>query len=555
MYYNKPDFNTSLTDLPSIREDTPVSEALRLSGAGFVNRGKVKVQAVTFPGTTRCQLTGSVQGSFGIMFHPALTLVRRGSEILVERHRCGCRDGARARFCAHCAALLVSHYGHADARILSGSPEEIPEEEANSGIRIRLGTQKKTSEPVYWTPEDARRLASANIAVVGGEDTGNSQMLQSVAIQILRQKAQSREPVGLLLFDGLDDYSDSRAFFADTTGARVLRMHNLPLNPFSLYGLERKPQLHVHTAMSFADALVRAHGLGALEKSTLVQSISAAYAARGITSDPLTWDLPAPTFEDVYAEYLARPQSQRSDSLAQAMENLSLLDLFDAEAPEDVTFYDLIRGTVILDMSGYPETLKRFLLRLLLEMLCAQMQGRERTLGRELQKLVLIDNADALLAGGCPGLEGLLRQGREFGLGLLLSVHSLDFFRESGFDCRKWISTWILHNVQALRKTDLEYLLQIDIHDSSLERLYQESRNLRKLHSLIRIHNDEPVLAEDLPFYEIAGDAAQSYLTPSKSPVDPEPMAGMPLLDAKNPDVLVNLDEETAAPMGTLEIF
>ncbi len=555
MRYNQPDLNAALANRFSDHQDATVSEALRLSGADFVNRGKVKIQAITFPGTPLCQLSGSVQGSFGIVFHPSLTLSRRGSEILVERYRCGCREGARGRFCAHCAALLVAHYGHADARILSGSPEEIPEEEPNTGVRIRLGTQKKNSEPVYWTPEDARRLASANIAIVGGEDTGNSQMLQSVAIQLLRQKSQAREPVGLLLFDGLDDYSDSRAFFEDTAGARVLRLHNLPLNPFSLRGLERKPQLHVHTAMSFADALVRAYGLGALEKSTLVQSVVAAYAARGITSDPLTWDLRAPSFDDVFAEYCARPQSQRSDGLALALENLALLDLFDPNAQEDATLYDLIRGTLILDMSGYPETLKRFLLGLLLEMLYAQMQNRERSLGRELQKMVLLDNADTLLSGGCPGLEGLLCQGREFGLGLLLSVHSLDVFRESGFDCRKWISTWILHNVQDLRKADLEFLLQMDIHDNALDRLYQASKHLRKLHSLIRISDDEPVLAEDLPFYEIAGDAAQSYLTPQNTSPEPEPLAGMPLLDVGHLDVLVDLEEDPAAPMGTLEIF
>ena len=69
---------------------------------------------------------------------------------------------------------------------------------------------------------------------------------------------------------------------------------------------------------------------------------------------------------------------------------VALLDLFDPNAQEDATLYDLIRGTLILDMSGYPETLKRFLLGLLLEMLYAQMQNRERSLGRELQKMVLI---------------------------------------------------------------------------------------------------------------------------------------------------------------------
>lgn len=557
MHYDKPDLNTSLASFLSPARQDPaedtVSDALRHGGEDFVNRGKVKIQAITSPGTNLCQLTGSVQCGFGIVHHPSLTLSRRGSALQVEQYQCGCREGARGHFCVHCAAVLVAHYGHTDVQLPTGEPDDFPEEAATTGIRIRLGTRKKTMEPVYWTPEDARRLATANIAVVGSEDMGNTQMVQSVALQLLRQKAQANESIGILLFDGLDDYSDSRTAFEDATGAKVLRLHRLPMNPFSLRGLERKPQLHVHTAIVFADALARAYGLGALPKSTLVQAILAAYEKRGITSDPLTWDLPAPTFDDVYEEYGSRPQSQRSDDLGQVMERLALLDLFDPAAPGDTSLYDLIQGTVILDMSGYPETLKHFALGILLEMLYAQMCGRERTLNRGLQKMVLIDNADTLLRAGSPGLEGLLTQGREFGLGLLLSAQSMEVFRDESFDYCKWIRAWVLHNLEDLRKTDLEFLLQIDIHDSALERLYQESRHLRKLHSLIRISTEEPILAEDLPFYEIAEDAAQSYLTQDTDEPEPEPLAGMPLLDPDSLDTLVTLDDTPAQPMSILE--
>ena len=450
------------------------------------------------------------------------------------------------------------HYDKPDlnsslASSLSSVRHHTPEEAAVTGLRVRLGTRKRTMEPIYWTPEDARRLAAANIAVVGGEDMGNTQMVQSVAIQLLRQKAQAGESLGLLLIDGLDDYSESRTAFVDATGARILRLHRLPLNPFRLRGLERKPQLHVHTAIVFADALARAYGLGALQKSTLVQCVIGAYETRGITSDPLTWDKPAPTFADVYKEYRARPQAQRSDDLAQVMENLSRQDLFDPCASEDASVCDLIQGTVILDMSGYPEALKHFALGLLLEMLYSQMCGQGRTLSRGLQKMVLIDNADTLLKTGSPGLEGMLTQGWEFGFGLLLSARSLEVFRAENFDCRKWIQTWVLHNLEDLRKADLEFLLQMDIHDSALERLYQESRHLRKHHSLICISTDEPVLAEDLPFYEIAGDSAQRYLIQETVEPEPEPLAGMPLLDPENLDTLVTLDDAPAAPMSILE--
>lgn len=554
MNYDKPDSLTTLASFASIENennfDGRIPEALRLAGNDYVKRGKVKIQSVESPGTNFCELTGSVQCAFGIVHHPALTLARRNGEIQIERYQCGCREGAAGRLCAHCVALLVAHYGHADARVLTEDQRKRMEEVEVSGIRIRLGTVQKPKAPVYWTPEDPLRLAAPNIAVVGNEDTGNTQMAESIAIQLLRQKAG--RDFGILLFAGLDDYSEGRTTFVETTCARVLRLHKLPMNPFSLRGLERKPQLHTHVAMAFADALVRGYGLGALEKSMLVQSVIAAYAARGITSDPVTWDKTPPTLEDVQEAYAARPLTQRSEALAQVMDSMTLLDLFDTEKTH-TDLYDQIQGMVILDMSGYPEGLKQFALSLVLEILCIQMQSRERSISRELRKMILVDNADGLLRFGSAGLEGILSQGREYGVGMLLSVQDLDGFRDEGFDYRKWIRTWVLHNVADLRKTDLEFLLQIDIYDSMLERLYQASRRLEKLHSLIRIGTETPVLSEDLPFYEIAEDASQSYLMEEKKADEPEPLVGMPLLDAGNLDDLVTLDDIPAGPMGIFE--
>ena len=107
--------------------------------------------------------------------------------------------------------------------------------------------------------------------------------------------------------------------------------------------------------------------------------------------------------------------------------------------------------------------------------------------------------------------------------------------------------------MEALRKSDLEYLLQTDIHDSELERLYQESRHLGRLQSLICLRNREPVLAVDLPFYEIAADAAQSYLIPEHIAPAPEPLEGMPLLDFNDLEALGTLDDEITGPMGLFD--
>lgn len=423
----------------------------------------------------------------------------------------------------------------------------------DSSLRVRLGTHLITTEPVYWLPEDTRFPAAANLAVVGGEKTGNTQMLFSAAIQLLRQKEQAGEPLGLLLVDGLEDYSDSRGNFLELTEARILRLHKLPFHPLGLSGLEQKPQLHTQTAMVFADTLARSYGLSPLEKSTLVQSVIAAYASVGITSDPLTWNRKAPSLEDVYEAYRARPQGQRSETVVHILDNLATMELFDPDAAGETLLLEQLQGTVVLDMSGYPEALKYFVLRILLETVWAQISGRQRTLERKLRHMILIDHADRLLTSGSSGLESLLTRGWEYGVGLMLAAHSMEVFQGDGFDCRKWIRAWVLHNAADLQKADLEFLLQMDIPDSELARLYQTSTQLPKLHSLIFLGTEDPVLAEDLPFFEIAGDDRQSYLIPERAEPEPEPLAGMPLLDFDNLDTLAAPEEDFIGLMGIFD--
>ena len=554
MNFDKPDRNTKLATGGTFESRhalaREIPEALIRTGSDFVKRGKVKFQAIDSPVTGASELTGTIQCGFGIVHHPSLKVLRQGEKLLVERYHCGCREGARERFCIHCAALVEAAFGNMDARLPEDSIDNSDSD--LKGIRIRLGTHRKTGEPIYWTPEDFERVSTANAAVIGGADTGNTQVMKSIALQFLRQREGQSGETGILIFDWMGDYDESKTDFMEATGARVRRLQKLPLDPFSLRRLERKPQLHVHTAMSFADTLARAYHLGPLQKSTLVQSVVAAYAAKGITSDPVTWNLPAPTFADVYEEYCSRPQAQRSDALSPVMESLASFELFDPAPPERTTLFDMFRGVVVIDMAGYPRELQSFAAGIMLEQLYAQMCGTSRALGDQVNRMLLIDEADALLEMGSPGLEGILHRSREYGLSVVLAALSPTHFCTGDFDWWKVIRTWVIHNAEELFKTELEALLQLDAFDFAAERLYQTVKHQRKLESLICIGSEEPVAAEDLAFYEIVRDTRQSYLKEVHQEEKLLPLEGMPLLDAAHLDAIEMLDDLPAGPMEVL---
>ena len=110
----------------------------------------------------------------------------------------------------------------------------------------------------------------------------------------------------------------------------------------------------------------------------------------------------------------------------------------------------------------------------------------------------------------------------------------------------------MIHNAEELYRPELETLLQPDSHEFGLERLYQQVKHQIKLQSLIRIGTEEPILAEDLPFYEIVQDKNQNYLKERQQEVRTLPLEGMPLLDKTNLDAVDITDDLPPAPMEEL---
>lgn len=420
-----------------------------------------------------------------------------------------------------------------------------PEENApeTDSPKIRLGTNQKTGAPVYWMPWERSQM---HACVLGAPGTGKTQLIKSVIVQLLRQ----HRDMGILVLDFKGDYNESKPEFVEVTQAKVRRIHQLALNPFTLEGAEPRAQLHVHTAMNFADAMAGSFNLDPIQKSTLVQSVMAAYARCGITEDPKTWSRPAPTFAQVHREYLERPSSQHNDSLEHIMDNLSALELFKEGQGDTLDRYQTLQGVVVLDLSGYSESIKKLAAMLLLSKFCDRMGVSPPEEG--LRKLVLVDEADDILSRSCPVLTRIIREGKDQGVGVMLSARYPDFLQTIGFDCREHMQLWLLHYVEELRKSELEYILRAEPFDPSVDQLYHSLRQLERNESMLRLGDEEPVLMENLPFHDISTDTAQTYLREAAPEPEEDIFAGMRELDVTHLEVF-DLDEEIQ--LETLDIF
>ena len=425
-------------------------------------------------------------------------------------------------------------------QVFSKPQETAPETDSP---KVRLGTNQKTGEPIFWMPWEPSQMHGC---VLGAPGTGKTQLIKSVIVQILRQYPN----MGILVLDFKGDYNETKPEFVEVTRAKVRKIHHLSLNPFELRHLEHIPQLHVHTAMAFAEAMGSSYSLDPIQKSTLVQSVMTAYAHCGITEDPETWSLPAPTFGHVFREYLDRPTSQHNDSLVHILENLAGQELFEGNQEDNFDGYANFRGVVVLDLSGYSDPVKKLVAMLILSKFCDRMSGSEAVQG--LEKLVLVDEADDILSHGCPVLSRMIREGKERGVGILLSARYPDFLKSLGFDGREYIHLWLVHHVEELRKSELEHILRAEPYDPRVEQLYQFLRRLERDECVLRLGREEPVRMENLPFHDISTDTAQTYLRQSAPEPEEDIFAGMPELDVTHLEAF-DLDEDIQ--LETLDIF
>lgn len=500
---------------------------------------------------------GKTVCSFNFIHRPELRLSADGS---IKAFSCTC-DSLSEKMCIHCSALkplaiqqlqteaLEFEFKEED-RMLEDTEElfqpddllpdftlafpdesmtEEPETEdagsaADDGktMTICFGTDVETGESVLWSPNDTNQVTHINMGIIGTMGTGKTQFTKSVITQLHRQQHNNpgAEKMGILIFDYKGDYNEEKTEFVNAVDARVLKLDRLPFNPFALNDFKVKPRLHVHTAMTFADTLTRIYGLGPIQKTVLVQAILAAYDECGINGEPSTWRNPAPTFAQVYKQY-NKGRSQRGDSLAAAMDTIAMFDLFESDPMRTVSLYEMLHGVVVIDLSGYPGDLKNLAVAIILDLFYAQMMNSSHSrlvttpdgaVCRQIKKVILVDEADNIMSSGLPVLRNIIKEGREFGVGMVLSTQFLDHFRADDEDYRKYMKTWVVHNVENLKKSDVEYVFQLPGVDEKTETIFQAIKQLEKHHSLVRIGTGTPAYVQDLPFFRIAEDQQESYL-------------------------------------------
>ena len=392
-------------------------------------------------------------------------------------------------------------------------PEPQPEEPVfiPPGIEVRLGTLKNREEPVLWTPNDTEQILHPNMGIIGTMGTGKTQFTKSLVCQIVRQNERNfgGEGVGILIFDYKGDYNETKEDFVNATGARVFKPYLLPYNPLAIVEPRTfKPLLPIHTANAFKDTLAKIYRLGPKQQQLLLECIRSAYKERGILPEsPQTWKRHPPTVADVYRIYTEEAAGRAPDSLTAAINKLQQFRIFDDSPVSGKSIRDLSKGVVVIDLSGYDPDIQNLVVDITLDQFYSQMlaTGSSQTDGRyrQLRQLILVDEADNFMKEDFPSLRKILKEGREFGVGTVLSTQSLSHFIGGSDDYSRYLLTWIVHAVGDLKQKDIEYIFKLPPKSGKISSVYAAVKALEKHQSVVKIANEAPVVIWDLPFWKL----------------------------------------------------
>ena len=325
-----------------------------------------------------------------------------------------------------------------------------------SGIRFAVGSPVGSTRDVaveFWPSNTA--LNQMNIGVIGDLGTGKTQLVKALVYKIRRGSREQHVPVSFLILDYKGDYKGEE--FLNAVGGVTVGGEPIPLDLFHLGG-EYSPTKAWRKARQFVDVIKRIwRGVGPVQSERLETAVTQLFEEN---------DGRAPTLFDVADRY--RDIAGGADSVTNVLSVLTRGGWFSGKRSELKPFADLLGNQVLVVSMDSPDmddqtknTIAALFLNLYRQHMADQkkrpFEGRDPQL-RYLNSYILIDEAHNLMGLNFKALSEILLQGREFGVGVILSSQFLSHFKNSDNDYREPLLTWFIHKVPSIRAQELKEL-------------------------------------------------------------------------------------------------
>src|SRR5947209_1613819 len=306
-------------------------------------------------------------------------------------------------------------------------------EAASHSVTIPLGINNETEEPVIWNPYSS---INPHVLILGESGSGKTYTASRLVIELANSDVPS------IVLDYGQGYSLQDVPAAYRKGLKVINLHlsrdGIAINPLQIFPVDIHGPSTV--AQRVADTFARVYSrLGVQQHTILRRATLELLADAGIlTTDPRTWTKSPPPFRDL--EQKLKEYSDADDTLtrraaASAASHISTLFFFNTfrKTGHAISWSDILtrRNEIwILQLGGLEASVERAVTEFLLWSL---MRYFELLGPGPLRCYTVLDEAHKLTFGPGSPVEQILREGRKFGLGVVLASQQPEDFSSVAF--------------------------------------------------------------------------------------------------------------------------
>jgi DNA phosphorothioation-dependent restriction protein DptH len=315
--------------------------------------------------------------------------------------------------------------------IKSNSVQIISDAEPITPLRVLIGRDATEDRDVWWCPSPASNTLNPHLLVVGESGSGKTYTVQCICSELVQKS------IPVIVFD----YGQG---FGLSVVAPVFREHANPvelnaardgidINPLSIFPSDLYGPVNV--AQRVADTFSRVYPkIGVQQHAVLRNAILAVFEDHGIKADrKATWRKPPPPLSalrdrlNALADDRDNPSRRHAASVANHISTFFVLNTFRGGGIK-VDWKHLLEAggaTSIFQLKGLENSLEKIVTELLLWNLIGYLESIGPA---PLQCFIVLDEAHRLSLGENSPTERLLREGRKFGVGIILASQQAEDF-------------------------------------------------------------------------------------------------------------------------------
>jgi len=325
------------------------------------------------------------------------------------------------------------------------------------GIVFEVGHDLDSGEAVEYWPGNTR-LTNMNIGVFGEMGSGKTQLCLALLYQLHQLSlASQNQPIRGLVLDPKNDYArEEKRKFQESIGAMVLQPNHLPIDVIGITSGMDDLQI-VQRVQPFVDLIseVMGRGIGQVQRQNLFDAI------RGLIGVIHR----SPTIKEIRDAYVQ--SIKKADTVSALLHDFVNNQVFVDNHTEFKPFSELISDQLLIlnlkPLQNVPNLFRQVMAIMVNQYFGAMLQmkappfrqGGDGVSLRELQSVLLVDEAHTIMRMRFQQLDDILLQGREFGVSVILSSQFPEQFINTEMDYAGKLRSWFMHRVGNLTARQL----------------------------------------------------------------------------------------------------